>query len=179
MLLLTSPNGILLIPVKSVEKETLIYGELMAKLHSKKHGKSGRKRPKAKVAPKWVDYSEKEVKEIINDLAKKGTSPTMIGTILRDQYAVPSVKALLGKTLNQYMKEENMLPQYPDDLINLIRKAVKMRNHLKANKADTHGKVKLSHVESKINRLVKYYTRSGRLPADWKYDAEKAALLVK
>lgn len=151
----------------------------MAKLHSKKHGKSGRKRPKAKTSPKWVEYSEKEVKEIISELAKKGTSPTMIGMILRDQYAVPSVKAMLGKTLSQYLADENLLPQYPDDLISLIRKAVRMRNHLKSNKADIHGKVKLMHVESKINRLVKYYTRNGRLPADWKYNAESAALLVK
>lgn len=151
----------------------------MAKLHSKKHGKSGRKRPKAKTSPKWVEHSASEVKGIIADLAKKGTSPTMIGTILRDQYAVPSVKPILGKTLNQFLADEGTLPQYPDDLINLIRKAVGMRNHLKDNKADTHGKVKLLHVESKINRLVKYYTKNGRLPADWKYDAEKAALLVK
>lgn len=151
----------------------------MAKLHSKKHGKSGRKRAKAKVSPKWVDYSEKEVKEIIADLAKKGTSPTMMGAILRDQYAVPAIKPLLGKTLRAHLAAENLLPQYPDDLINLIRKAVRMRNHIKGNKADTHGKVKLLHVESKINRLVKYYTRTGRLPSDWKYDSESAALLVK
>ncbi len=151
----------------------------MAKLHSKKHGKSGRKRQKAKVSPKWVDYSAKEVKEIIADLAKKGTAPTMIGVILRDQYAVPAVKPILGKTLNAFLAEENILPQYPDDLINLIRKAIGMRNHLKSNKADTHGKVKLLHVESKIHRLVKFYTRNGRLPADWKYDSETAALLVK
>jgi small subunit ribosomal protein S15 len=152
---------------------------MMAKLHSKKHGKSGRKRAKAKVASKWVDYSEKEVKEIIAELAKKGTAPTMMGVILRDQYAVPAVKPILGKTLNDHLSAENLLPQYPDDLINLIRKAVRMRNHLKASKADTHGKVKLLHVESKIHRLVKYYTRNGRLPEGWKYDAESAALLVK
>ncbi len=140
----------------------------MARLHSKKHGKSGRKRPKAKTSPKWVEFSEKEVKEMIIDLAKKGTSPTAIGMVLRDQYAVPSVKPLLGKTLNQFLEEENLLPQYPDDLMNLIRKAVKMRNHLKTNKADVHGKVKLLHVESKIHRLAKYYARNGRIPADWK-----------
>lgn len=151
----------------------------MAKLHSKTHGKSGRKRPKAKTSPKWVEYSEKEVKELIVDLSKKGTNPTMIGTILRDQYAVPAVKPILGKTLNQFLAQENLLSQYPDDLMNLIRRAVGMRNHLKANKGDTSGKSSLIRVEAKINRLVKYYTRKGRLPADWRYDSEKAALLVK
>lgn len=151
----------------------------MAKLHSKKHGKSGRKRPKARTTPKWVEYSEKEVREIIADLVKKGIAPTMIGIMLRDQYAVPAIKPLLGKTLGQHLAAENMLPQYPDDLMNLIRKAVRMRNHLKGNKMDVHGKVKLLHVESKIHRLAKYYRRNGRLPADWKYDAESAALLVR
>lgn len=151
----------------------------MAKLHSKRKGKSGTKRPKAKTSPKWVDFSEKEVKEVIIALAKKGTSATMIGLILRDQYAVPAIRPILGKTLNAFLKEEGLQPQYPDDLINLIRTAVGMRNHLKVNKADTHGKVKLLHVESKIHRLGKYYKRTKRLPADWKYDAESAALLVK
>ncbi|MFA5077066.1 MAG: 30S ribosomal protein S15 [Candidatus Micrarchaeia archaeon] len=151
----------------------------MARLHSGKKGKSSRKRPKSKVAPKWVDYSKEEVKDIIRGLCKKGTPPTMIGMVLRDQYAVPMVKPILGKTLNQFLEEENLRPQYPDDLLNLIRKAVRMRNHMKGNKMDVHGKVKLLHVESKIQRLVKYYRRNGRLPSDWKYDAETAALIVK
>jgi small subunit ribosomal protein S15 len=156
-----------------------LKGVWMARLHSRKKGKSGRKRPKAKVAPKWVDYSQNEVKDIIRGLAKKNMPPTMMGTVLRDQYSVPAVKPILGKTLGKFMAEDGIRPQYPDDLISLIRKAVRMRSHLKANKMDTIGKVKLSHVESKIQRIVKYYTRTGRLPADWKYDAESAALLVK
>ncbi|MBU0586390.1 30S ribosomal protein S15 [Candidatus Micrarchaeota archaeon] len=151
----------------------------MARLHSKKHGKSGRKRPKAKIAPKWIDYSEKEVKEIILQLIKKGTSATAIGLILRDQYAVPSVKALIGKTINQYLEEEGVLPEYPDDLLNLIRKAVVVRNHLKSNKTDVHNKVKLLHIESKIQRLAKYYRKTSRIPKDWKYNADNAALLIK
>ena len=151
----------------------------MAKLHAKTHGKSGRKRPKDKTAPKWLEHSEKDVKDAIMQLVKKGTAPTMIGLILRDQYAIPAVKPILGMTLSQFLAKENALPQYPDDLINLIRRAVGIRNHLKENKADTHNRVKLLHVESKINRLVKYYRKNGRLPKDWKYDSEKAALLVK
>ena len=54
-----------------------------------------------------------------------------------------------------------------------------MREHLRTNRSDRHNRTKLIHVESKIGRLVKYYTRNGRLPADWKYDPETAQLLVK
>ena len=54
-----------------------------------------------------------------------------------------------------------------------------MREHLRTNRSDKHNRTKLIHVESKIARLAKYYTREGVLPADWKYDPETAALLVK
>ncbi|MEW6528986.1 MAG: 30S ribosomal protein S15 [Candidatus Micrarchaeota archaeon] len=151
----------------------------MAKLHSKKHGKSGRKRQKAKISPKWIEYSEKEIKNIIIEYAKKGISPTMIGIMLRDQYAVPAIKPILGKTLSTFLKEENVLEQYPDDLMNLIRKAVRMRTHLNANKSDRTNKNSLIRVESKIKRLVRYYIKNKRLPADWRYNAETAALLIK
>lgn len=151
----------------------------MARLHSKKHGKSAPKRAKAKISPKWVEYNANEVKEIVIGLANKGIPSTTIGLILRDQYAVPSVKPLLGKTFAQFLKQENILPKYPDDLTNLIKKAIRMREHLKTNKSDIHGKVKLLHTESKIHRLAKYYIKSKRLPAGWKYNAESAALLVK
>lgn len=151
----------------------------MARLHSGKHGKSSRKRPKIKVCPEWVDASKDEIEKIIIDLAKKGTPPAKIGLILRDQYAIPSVRAFLGKSLSKFLKEKNLLPQYPEDLLNLIRKAVRMREHLKQAKKDIHNRVKLTHVESKIHRLVKYYTKTKRLPHNWTYDPETAALLVK
>ena len=62
--------------------------------------------------------------------------------------------------------------------MNLIKKAVRMQEHLKTRR-DIHNQVKLRHVESKIGRLVKYYAAKKRIPAGWRYDAEKAALLVK
>lgn len=151
----------------------------MVRLHSKKHGKSSRKRPKAKISPKWVEYSENEIKKLIISLSKEGTSPTMIGLILRDQYGVPAVKPILKKTLTQFLKQEKLLQPYPNDLLNLIKKATKMREHLKNNKKDVHNNVKLLHTESKIYRLVKYYNRTKKLPLNWKYDAKSAALLVK
>ncbi len=151
----------------------------MARLHSKKHGKSGRKRVKPKVPPEWLEYSKEEVEKIIIDLAKKGSQPTTIGLILRDKYGIPMAKPIIGKTISKFLEEQKLLPKYPDNLINLIKKAVRMRDHLAKNKTDIHNKVKLSHVESKIRRLVKYYKRKGKLPADWKYDPNTAALLIR
>ena len=150
----------------------------MARLHSKKKGKSGTKRPKTKIVPKFSG-DKKKVEEIILKMTKEGVLPSKIGTTLRDKHNVPSVNALLGMSMTAFMKKEGVLPEYPEDLISLIKKAVRMRTHLKSSKADTHNKVKLLHVESKINRLVKYYTGKNRLPKNWRYNPENAALLVK
>lgn len=118
------------------------------------------------------------MREIILRMAKEGVPASKIGLALRDQHGVPNVRAALGSSLSAFLKSENALPEYPEDLMTLIRKAVSMQEHLKTRR-DLHNSVKLRHVESKIGRLVKYYTSKGRLPAGWRYDPEKAALLVK
>lgn len=151
----------------------------MAKLHSRKKGKSGTKRPKSRVSPDWVDADLNKLKQLIVKMAKEGVPPSKIGLVLRNDYAIPNITALLGVSLTAFLKKENASPEYPEDLITLIRKAVRMREHIKAANKDTHNKVKLKHVESKINRLVSYYRKTGVLPSDWTYDPEKVALLVK
>jgi len=92
---------------------------------------------------------------------------------------VPSVESLTGRSIKEILQSQNLTPAYPDDLINLIKKAVNMGKHLKAHKGDTSNKTKLRHVESKIKRLVKYYRKAGMLPKNWKYEPEQAALLVR
>jgi len=151
----------------------------MARLHSRKKGKSGTKRPKAKVVPEFSKTEAQKVKDVILKLNKEGVPMSKIGLALRDEYGVPSVRPLIGASISEFLKKEAVLPEYPEDLISLIRKAVRMRNHLKTTKADTHNRVKLGHVESKINRLAKYYVSKNRLPKGWRYDPESAALLVK
>ncbi len=151
----------------------------MARLHSKKRGKSGSKRPSVKVSPEWAEYSAHEVEEMVANMGKEGVGPTSIGQTLRDTYGVPSVQNLCGKSISAILLENGVKITYPEDLLNLIKRAVNMREHLRSNRSDKHNRTKLIHVESKIGRLVKYYTVNGRLPADWKYDPETAALLVK
>ena len=151
----------------------------MAKLHSKKKGKSGSKRPKLTGVPEWSSYSKGEVEEIVRKLAREGVSPTKIGLILRDQYGVPLVSRVLGVKMKEFLANEALTAKFPDDLLSLIKRAVGMREHLKDFPSDTHNQVKLLHVESKIHRLSKYYTRMKRVPAGWKYNSETAALLIK
>ncbi|MBM3309645.1 MAG: 30S ribosomal protein S15, partial [Candidatus Altiarchaeales archaeon] len=68
--------------------------------------------------------------------------------------------------------------EIPEDLQNLIKKAVSLRKHLESHKKDFGNKHGLLLVESKIRRLVRYYTSEGRLPSGWRYEPEKAKLLV-
>jgi small subunit ribosomal protein S15 len=66
----------------------------------------------------------------------------------------------------------------PEDLYNLMRRAVNLRKHLAVHPKDTHSLRGLIEIESKIRRLVKYYKRVGKLPMDWSYDPEKASVTV-
>ncbi|MFH0736999.1 MAG: 30S ribosomal protein S15 [Candidatus Micrarchaeota archaeon] len=151
----------------------------MARLHSRRKGKSGTKRPKTREVPAFAPLKKAEMHDIIVKMAKEGVPPAKIGLFMRDQHGVANLRAQLGMTLGKYLAKEKVAPEYPEDLLNLIRKAVRMVGHTKASKNDTHNEVKLGHVESKIQRLVKYYSSKGKLPAGWRYDREKASLLVK
>lgn len=151
----------------------------MARLHSKKKGKSGTKRPKSRTAPEWPAMKKADMEDNILKMAREGMPPAKIGLVLRDQHGVANLRAHLGMSLKAFLAKEKAAGEYPEDLLNLIRKAVRMSAHLKSSKNDVHNSVKLGHVESKIQRLVRYYSSKGMLPAGWKYDREKAALLVK
>lgn len=141
----------------------------MARLYARKRGKSGSKRLYRDNPPEWVPLSPEEIESIIIDLAKKGYSSAMIGMILRDQYGVPNVRQILGKKLTKVLEEHGLKPTIPEDLENLIRKAIKLRKHLAVHKKDYHNKRALQLVESKIRRLVKYYKRVGKIPVDWDF----------
>ena len=147
-------------------------------MHSRKKGKSGSKKPMQKIAP-WVTYSSKEVEEIALKLSRQGMQSAKIGTILRDQYGVPSVKVATGKGAAKILKEGKSYPDLPEDMLNLLKKAVNLRAHLGKNKKDYTSYRGLELTESKIRRLAKYYVREKVLPAGWKYDPERAVLLVK
>ena len=146
-------------------------------MHTKKRGKSASQKPFNRSAS-WVVQTPEEIDELIVKYAKEGNSESAIGRILRDVHSIPSVKTVTKKTISQILAEKSLTPKYPTDLMDLIRRAVTMRTHLKNNNRDTQNKTKLSHTEAKIKRLVKYY-RGTKLPDKWKYEPEKAGLLVK
>ncbi len=129
--------------------------------------------------PEWVTYSDEEIEEMILKFNREGKSTSEIGIILRDQYGIPSTKTVLGAKITEILKDNGTEFEYPEDLLNLIKRAVNIREHLEENPKDLHSKRGLMIIESKIRRLVKYYTRNNVLPEGWRYDPKTAALLVK
>ena len=69
--------------------------------------------------------------------------------------------------------------EVPEDMMRLLKKAINLRAHLGRNKRDSTNKHGLEIIESRIRRLGKYYSRKGKLPSDWKYDVEKAKLIIQ
>ena len=149
----------------------------MAKMHSRARGKSGSTKP-LKRKYTWVRYNAKEIEQLIIKLAKAGNTSSKIGVALRDSYGIPDVKSLTKKTVTQILKENKLSPELPEDIIDLVKREIKIIKHLEKNKKDFASKRGLQLTESKIRRLTKYYKRTGKLPADWTYDREKIKLLV-
>ncbi|MEK6837288.1 MAG: 30S ribosomal protein S15, partial [Nanoarchaeota archaeon] len=136
------------------------------------------KKPIKKAAPTWVRYQAKEVELLVAKVAKEGKTQSQIGVVLRDSYGVPDVKKISGKNVTAIMKEKNILPKIPEDLMALIKKSVKIKKHLEGMKHDMTAKRGFELTASKIRRLVKYYKRENILPQDWSYDPEKVKLLI-
>lgn len=150
----------------------------MARMHSRKKGKSGSTRPARLEKPVWVEYSAEEVENLVVKLARKGYSASMIGVVLRDSYGVPLVKVVTGKPISQILKDNEIEAPLPEELSNLVKKALTIRKHLESNHKDLESKKGLNRTESKIYRLIKYYKKKKKLPVDFKYDPEKIRTLV-
>ncbi len=151
----------------------------MSRLHTGKKGRHGSHRPIRTEVPKWVPLSQKEVEETVVKLAKEGKSAAMIGTILRDQYGVPDVRLVTGKTVTGIIKEGGITLRMPEDMEALMKRTVQLSKHTDANPKDLHNKRGLALIESKIKRLAKYYKSEGILPKDWAYSLDAAKLLVE
>jgi small subunit ribosomal protein S15 len=123
-----------------------------------------------------VTYSKEETETTIAKLAKEGLTPSQIGLALRDDYGVPLVRPLLGKSIGRVLTESKNAPQIPQDLRDLIERAARVQKHLQLHKADRKNVHSLELVEAKIYRLVKYYRGRGLLPADFKWTAVVAQL---
>ena len=151
----------------------------MSRMHSGGKGKSGSTKPHASEAPAWTTSDKAEIEELILNLAKEGHSTAMIGTILRDSHAVPNVRSVTGERVSETLSRNGITGRYPEDLMNLMRKALNLMDHLSTNPKDLHNRRQLALCESKIRRLAKYYIGTGRLSQDWVYKQDQLRLMVE
>lgn len=148
----------------------------MARIHAHTHGKSHSIRPTSKNAPTWITQNQGELSALVVQLSKEGLTPSQIGINLRDEYGIALMKSTTGKTITKILLENNIKEEMPEDLDQLIRKAIGLQKHIKAHNSDRINVRSLELIEAKIHRLSKYYKRVGKLRGNWKYAAVIAQL---
>lgn len=147
----------------------------MTRIHSHRRGKSQSFKPVNKKVD-WVELTPEQINEVILKLNKEGLNSSQIGVVLRDQYTVPSVRTVVGKKMKEILEDINANPTIPEDLDSLVKRAIKLQNHLKTNKGDRKNVRSLELLEAKIHRVSKYYKTKNIIPKDWKYKAMVAQL---
>ena len=148
----------------------------MGRLHSHNYGKSHSTRPLDPKAPSWIKQDVKEIEELIIKYGKDDLSASQIGVKLRDQHSIPLVKPIIKKTISEVLEENDLKTDLPEDLDNIVKKAIGLQKHLKSNKGDYRNVRSLELIEAKVHRLSVYYKKIGRIPKNWKYKALVAQL---
>ena len=148
----------------------------MGRLHTHQHGKSHSIRPIDPKKPDWVKQSNEEIEGLIIKYAKEGMTTSQIGMKLRDQHAIPLVKPIINKRIKMVLIENKLNPEIPEDLNNIVMKAVNLQKHLKENRSDNRNTRALELVEAKVHRLSTHYKKTGEIDQKWKYKSVVAQL---
>jgi small subunit ribosomal protein S15 len=151
-------------------------------MHTRRRGSSGSDKPTADDPPEWSDIDADAIEERVVELAEQGYDPSQIGAKLRDEGVqgtpIPDVKAATDKKVGGILDEHDASPDVPEDLRNLLARAVRLRDHMDANPTDHQNKRALQNTESKIRRLIDYY-RGDELDEDFAYSYEVAVELTE
>src|SRR6056297_893429 len=123
--------------------------------------------------------SKEKLNNIIEELTNKGNTNASIGKILKDEHNIKNIKKEYNTTITKIQQDLKLKKELPDDLMNLIKKAVSLLEHQEENKKDMSAKRGYQLTVSKINRLRKYYIKEGKIPKTWRYSKDTAKLLVK
>ncbi len=150
-------------------------------MHTRRRGSSGSDKPTDDEPPEWSDVDPEDVEERVVELAEQGHSPSQIGLKLRDEGVtgtpVPDVKAVTGKKVTEILEENEADPELPEDLRNLMERAVRLREHMDEHPLDAQNKRALQNTQSKVRRLVSYY-QGDEIDEDFTYSYETAKELL-
>lgn len=150
-------------------------------MHTRRRGSSDSDKPVADDPPEWSDVDADAITERVVELAEQGHSPSEIGLKLRDEGVqgtpVPNVQLATDKKITEILDEQGAAPDLPEDLRNLMERAVRLREHMAANPKDAQNKRALQNTEAKVRRLVAYY-RGDELDEGFRYTYERAQDLL-
>jgi small subunit ribosomal protein S15 len=151
-------------------------------MHTRRRGSSDSDKPVADDPPEWSDVDEDAIVDRVVELAEAGHSPSVIGQKLRDEGVegtpVPDVKLATGQKITEILEANDAAPELPEDLRNLMERAVRLREHMDENPTDHQNKRALQNTQSKIRRLVDYY-RGDALDEDFTYSYDTAKELLE
>ncbi|ELZ91416.1 30S ribosomal protein S15P [Haloferax mucosum ATCC BAA-1512] len=154
----------------------------MARMHTRRRGSSSSDKPVADEAPEWSDVDEADIEARVVELAEQGKDPSQIGLALRDEgvkgVPIPDVKLATGKKVTTILEENDATSDLPEDLRNLMERAVRLREHMEENQQDKSNRRALQNTESKIRRLVSYY-QGNKLDDDFTYSYDVAVELLE
>ncbi|MFB6168003.1 MAG: 30S ribosomal protein S15 [Haloferacaceae archaeon] len=154
----------------------------MARMHTRRRGSSDSDKPVADDPPEWSDVDADAVEARVVELAEEGLDPSQIGMALRDEGVkgtpVPDVKLATGKKVGEILADHDAGPSVPEDLRNLLERAVRLREHVQENPQDASNRRALQNTESKIRRLVDYY-RGDELDEEFQYSYDAAVDLLE
>ncbi|SDJ31903.1 small subunit ribosomal protein S15 [Halovenus aranensis] len=150
-------------------------------MHTRRRGSSDSDKPAADEPPEWSDVDADAVEDRVVELAEQGHSPSEIGVILRDEGVqgtpVPDVSLVTDKKVTEILDEHDAEPEIPEDLYNLLERAVRLHDHMDENQTDYQNKRALQNTESKIRRLINYY-RGDEIDEDFSYSPDLARELL-
>ena len=151
----------------------------MSRMHSKGKGSSGSTKPHSNAPPEWSNSDKKEIEELIVQLSDEGHTNASIGTVLRDKHGVPDVRLVTGERISQTLNRLGKSAGLPEDLMSLMRRALRLLDHLSQNSKDIHNRRQLELCESKIRRLSRYYKENNQIDSDWTYKRDQLRLMVE
>ncbi|WP_339104057.1 30S ribosomal protein S15 [Haloterrigena salinisoli] len=153
----------------------------MARMHTRRRGSSGSDKPAADDPPEWSDVDAADIEDRVVELAEQGYDPSQIGMKLRDEGVtgtpIPDVKLATGKKITEILEENDARSEFPEDLYNLMKRAVRLREHIQENPQDYQNKRALQNTESKVRRLADYY-RGDEIEPDFTYTYDVAKELL-
>jgi small subunit ribosomal protein S15 len=78
-------------------------------------------------------------------------------------------KPIIGKSVTKVLNDNGVVREMPEDLDQLVKKALGLQKHLRSHNTDHRNVRSLELIESKIHRLSRYYKEKGKLQKNWKY----------